>query len=457
MSSMQQFRSRDASLWQSAVDQVVSQETVAVSPAAGLHPSHRRVMRPPRTNDIEQADSIAGAIDKNLTVPAVPPPSAAAGIADTAKYCAVETYRLAEAKVKAILTGNDAELKRAEEAISQFTTCDPRWTQVLQVYVQSKVDASTCTIPYLRHVSLDDFVIDDGRLPDPATVAIIGDWGTGQDGARKLLQRVASKKPDVVIHLGDVYYSGTAHEVQHYFYAIWQEVLGLPKVAWGGTPADTSARPATFHLSGNHDMYAGGGPYYTVIKMLGQPASYFCLRNRHWQFIALDTGLHDSNPLKEGTETYLEDTEVAWLKHQVQAAGGRKTVLLSHHQLFTHFDAIAGKAVNDRLLAQVRDVLPNVTAWLWGHEHNLVVYGRHLGVLGRCVGHGAFPVGVDEPQGHPFTDVPVESVTLAKDAAGGLFQHGYMLLTLSGTSANASYFQYDSDRDREDALYTEEF
>jgi 3',5'-cyclic AMP phosphodiesterase CpdA len=286
------------------------------------------------------------------------------------------------------------------------------------------------------------------RLPASATIALIGDWGTGQESARRLLAKVASRKPDVVVHLGDVYYSGTENEVKNYFYAIWQKVLGTPKVAWGSSLTDTAAKPATFHLSGNHDMYAGGGPYYTVIRMLGQPASYFCLRNDNWQFIALDTGLHDSNPLTQGAPTSLEDTEVAWLKDKARTAGGRKTVLLSHHQLFSATDRFDGNAVNGRLLGQVRDVLPGVTAWLWGHEHSLVIYKRFQNVLARCIGHGAFPVPVDLDAA-AAADVPLEDVRLDTDHAGGLFLHGYSVVKLNGRDATATYYQYNADTDEE--------
>ncbi len=453
---MKQFRGRDASLWQSAVDEVVAKETAGTSPAADLQTTPAPVRRPDSSRiEILHADAIAEIVDQCKDVPSVALPPPAGGVAETVKYCSTAAFKLAEAKVRALFTKDDTELKQLQESLAPFSSCDPKWAQVLEVYAQSKIDASLRNIPYIRYTSLADFVIDDGRLPDPAKVAIVGDWGTGQNGARKLLESIAAKKPDVVIHLGDVYYSGTENEVKNYFYAIWQQVLGLPEVAWGEAPADTKARPATFHLAGNHDMYAGGAPYYTVIKMLGQPASYFCLRNKHWQFIAIDTGLHDSDPILEGSETVLEDTEVAWVKDKVANAGGRKTVLLSHHQLFSRFDAIAGKPVNERLLAQLKDILPQVTVWLWGHEHNLVVYKKYLDVLGRCVGHGAFPMPVDGPQPTPFEDVPIEDVFLAKDAVGALFQHGYMLMTLTGSTATADYFQYDADNDRETVLYTE--
>jgi 3',5'-cyclic AMP phosphodiesterase CpdA len=300
-------------------------------------------------------------------------------------------------------------------------------------------------------------VISGSRFPNDANIAIVGDWGTGQDGARAVLQKIAARKPDVVIHLGDVYYSGAEHEFQQYFYPIWRDAFGLPDVPWGGKPADLSAMPSTFTLAGNHDMYAGGGPYYTVLDMIGQPASYFCLRNDKWQFIALDTGLHDADPTAAGSNvTFLESTEVDWLKHQMATAGGRKTVLLSHHQLYTAFqgEKMGGGFTNTKLLDQTSDILPQVTAWLWGHEHNLVVFKKFQNVLGRCIGHGAFPVGKDE-LGATNPDIKLENVALELDKTGGLFQHGYVMLQLTGDSAAATYIQFDSETGQEKTIFSE--
>ena len=455
MSSMKQFRSRDASLWQSAVDEVVAKENAGSSPAAGLGAGTPRLKRPLQAEpEIAVNNDIAEAIDEERPVPAVPPPSPAAGIADTVRFCSTAAFRLAEARVKAALTHDDRELKRLEEELrTPFANCDAKWAQVAAVYAASKLNANTRTIPYRRHAKLDDFVMDD-RLPATATIALLADWGTGQESARKLLAKIASKKPDVVLHLGDVYYSGTETEVKNYFYAIWQAVLGIPKVAWDMVLPNTAAKPATFHLSGNHDMYAGGGPYYSVIKMLGQPASYFCLRNDDWQFIALDTGLHDANSIAQGEPTFLEDTEVAWLRHKIETAGDRKTVLLSHHQLFSAADKIGGETVNLRLLGQVQGLLANVTAWLWGHEHSLVIYKRFQNVLARCIGHGAFPVPVDIDQANA-ADVPLEDVRLDKDHLGGLYLHGYTMVQLDGAQATATYYQYNGETDEEIEKFTE--
>lgn len=457
---MKQFRSAKASLWQSAVDQVMARENAkknaASSPAASLIPGAgpvtADVKRPDQSDaNIVHGNQIAAAIEAEHPIPDAPAPSPAIAVSDTVKFCSAAAFKLAEARVKAFFTHDDTELNLLKAQLdTPFSQCDPHWAQVLEVYAASRI--ANKTIPYRRHATLGDFVIAD-RLPAKATVALIADWGTGQDGAKKLLARVAARNPDVVIHLGDVYYSGTQNEVQNYFYAIWQKVLGIPKVAWGAKLTDTTQRPATFHLTGNHDMYAGGQPYYTVIDMLGQPASYFCLRNKDWQFLAMDTGLHDSNPGKEGNPTWLEDSEVAWLKDKVNRAEGRKTILLSHHQLFSAYDEIGKQPINGKLLSQLQEVLPKITAWFWGHEHDLVIYKRFLGVLGRCIGHGAFPVSSTELKA-PNPNVPIDPVMLAKDKHG-FFVHGYATVELDGPDATVNYYQYDADAGTETAAFTE--
>ena len=52
------------------------------------------------------------------------------------------------------------------------------------------------------------------NLGGATRLAIVGDWGTGEQVATNLMQQVASLNPDVLIHLGDVYYAGTQSEEQ---------------------------------------------------------------------------------------------------------------------------------------------------------------------------------------------------------------------------------------------------
>jgi hypothetical protein len=54
-------------------------------------------------------------------------------------------------------------------------------------------------IPYNVYRNVSDFVIE-GKLPAQAKVAIVGDWGTGQEAAKLVLRQISNKSPDVVIH-----------------------------------------------------------------------------------------------------------------------------------------------------------------------------------------------------------------------------------------------------------------
>jgi hypothetical protein len=441
MAKIKQFRDASLSLWQSAVDEVVSTrsatfraQALAAAPGSPPRPDMAdRIMREATTycEAMDTSKALAEIVSGHVAPEA---------LGQTLGYCSITAMKLA----RAILLGNEEEKQRYSQELGKFGDCDPLYAQAAKKYADYFLLQGK-SVPYRVYQSLSDFVID-GRLPAQAKVALVGDWGTGQDAALNVLKQIARKDPDVVIHLGDIYYSGTEFEFENYFLKPWKEILGLEKRSI-----------PTFTLSGNHDMYAGGGPYYAVIDKLGQPASYFCLRNDDWQFIAVDTGLHDHNPLGGGP-TLLEETEVVWVKDKLQNAGERKTVLLSHHPLFTAYEDIEGSDINLRLQVQLKDILPKLAMWLWGHEHNLVIYGPYLGLeRGRCVGHGAFPVGIDETPAEPrFPDVPLlkqpDGRAIRLDRSDGLYNHGYAMVELDGPAATASYYQ---DSDEVNPLYQE--
>lgn len=61
---------------------------------------------------------------------------------------------------------------------------------------------------YLQWQRPSDYIIKN-PIPDDAVVAIIGDWGTGlQDAISLLEEAVLARGATIIIHLGDVYYSG---------------------------------------------------------------------------------------------------------------------------------------------------------------------------------------------------------------------------------------------------------
>lgn len=455
--SIATFRDPHLSRWQSAVEQ-------AVKKAEGLF--HRPNLEHPAV--AQAADTAAKAADASATAaapgasgkegvvqaPALPSPGATLGTLET---CADLAFRLATAKLE---RKPEAEIKQLEDALA-FSTCDPMWAEAVKEYVDF-FDIHHGTVPYRPPASVSDPA--PLTLPENATVALIADWATGTADARALLERVASHKPDVLIHLGDIYYSGTDHETQAYFEDIVNQVFGRGE----GHPLPV------FTLTGNHDMYSGGGPYYRLIDRLNTPPlappgqmqthSFFGLRSSGWQLLSMDTGLHDDDVFDVATSmTWLEEAELAWHKHQIQTAGGRRTILLSHHQLFSAFSAIGpetngDRSINTNLQRQLGDVLGQVDAWFWGHEHNLEIYGPYLGLKkGRCIGASAIPVftsqnpyksrvGTTIPlvPAHPdHPDVPVMLGTTPED----VYAHCYVILQLDDASrtARVSYYQDTAD------------
>jgi hypothetical protein len=223
-------------------------------------------------------------------------------------------------------------------------------------------------------------------IVDNARIAMTADWGTGLYGAPRIAQQMQRMAPfDLLLHLGDVYYSGTNDEVQERFLDVW------PRTA--GNVSRT--------LNSNHEMYSGGFAYFDLaLPALGQEASYFAFENAHWLLIGLDTAYVDHD---------LDNEQVAWLNLVVKAAqqtnrgAGKKLVLFSHQQLFSRLDNQGPK-----LQQALRHMLDTrtITAWYWGHEHQCVIYDPHprYGLLGRCLGNG----GIPERRKREVTQAPAE-------------------------------------------------
>lgn len=212
-------------------------------------------------------------------------------------------------------------------------------------------------------------------------------------------------------------------------------------------------------------MYSGGSPYYQAVATLNpgdnaQKTSFFCLRNSHWQFQAMDTGLHDRDPFEAAAHlTYLEPAEIDWHREQLRTAGDRKVVLLSHHQPFSAFEAV-GKDANDKdifvnhnLLAAFNgsasnppgeNYLPKIALWLFGHEHNTVIYEPNNEVQkARCAGSSAIPANIAD--GNPYK--PLDTSIKWKDTkklaiTNGIYNHGYAIMDIDGSQGLIRYFQY---------------
>jgi hypothetical protein len=321
----------------------------------------------------------------------------------------------------------------------RYAVCDlGGWSECVKLYLEYKT--SLGSNPYLPNKNV---VIDLGTK---TKLAIIGDWGTGDDVAINVLQQVATFAPDVLIHLGDIYYSGTQNEAHTNFLDICRVILG------DDVPL--------FSLCGNHDMYSGGVGYYWLLDHIGQQASYFCLQNANWQFLGMDTGNNDNNPFTVATNmTSLPSSarwsEADWHLNKIANAGGRRNVLLSHHQPFSAFSSVGSVggqkyAYNPNLYNNFKDVLPKIDWWFFGHEHTLAVYPCYMGIQrARCVGASAVPVFTDQQKYQTATGLQTlnKSPMPTWDPNGVLSDNGtdynncFAIMTLTGATANVDYYQ----------------
>jgi hypothetical protein len=158
-------------------------------------------------------------------------------------------------------------------------------------------------------------------IDDRVKFSIAGDWGTGTDEAKKVAAQMKKSEADFTIHLGDVYYVGDGNEVRENF--LGEKTSPYAPVKW------PMGAKGSFALNGNHEMYADGIGYWRMVlpRMglksrdsewgAGQWTSFFCLENKHWRIIGLDTGYNSTGfewgqlPVLQRSK-WLRKTE--WLK-----------------------------------------------------------------------------------------------------------------------------------------------
>src|SRR5262249_29963830 len=137
--------------------------------------------------------------------------------------------------------------------IGKYEQLDPGWVTTLIYYLALKLGVRTVS-------SLATFGTTPATVTAqgaPVTVARRGDWGTGswEDGvlqspAVEVMSQVAKLSPDYTIHLGDVYYAGTAGLLGSN-----EEVANFVDLWAGGSKA-------SFMLNSNHEMYSGAQGYF---------------------------------------------------------------------------------------------------------------------------------------------------------------------------------------------------
>lgn len=305
------------------------------------------------------------------------------------------------------------------------------------------------------------------QIEDQAKLGILGDWGTGTDESQFVAERVLEFKPDFTIHLGDVYYVGDENEIKENF--LGEKSSPYDPVQW------PMGSKGAFALTGNHEMYARGNGYFNSIlpRMglrnnasqwgTGQGASFFCLENRFWRIIGLDTGynsagfdfgrvpvLGKSKSLRQGVRfkpsCALPETLLAWLENSVRPENDRRgLILLSHHgshSAFGEWYQIPAK--------QLARIIHRPVIWFWGHEHKLAIYDKFgppggIESYGRCVGHAGMPVERGKPPDLkcPWLAWDNRRYENGEDLDAGY--NGYVSIKLDGPSMHAEYIDLNAN------------
>ncbi len=232
--------------------------------------------------------------------------------------------------------------------------------------------------------NVDDFGIINETVPHDSEIGIIGDWGTGTEDAKFLLEEMLKRAPKMkaILHLGDIYQCGTPFECAQNFLDPINEVFKKLNVE----------RIPIFTIPGNHEYFTGARGFFQLIDVLNndivgnwkQEASYFCLRSSDgkWQFLGVDTGLGCIN---HSREPGVEDSEVQWQKDRINELSKHgKTIFMTHHQFVSADEALNPTASGDlkyynkRLLKQFGTYLEKIDLWIWGHDHWFIPYVKDL-------------------------------------------------------------------------------
>jgi hypothetical protein len=267
----------------------------------------------------------------------------------------------------------------------KYQTLDVRWELVVGIVLFENIFHKHLFPPGVPPIH---------QIADNATFVLLGDYGTGNFGSgdspsTKISKFVPTLNPDYTIHLGDTYYAGTNPEETAKLLAYW------PRGA-----------KASFALNSNHEMYAGGGPYFNnvignpIFNKLQSPWSFFGLENSNWVIVGLDSAYYSS-----AMQLYMNGTlgsannQTRFL--QQVAARNKKTIVLTHHNPIPIGGLNCAPQQGDEGFQLYKDVLDAFIGhapayWYYGHKHIGTAYkplpGNNL--LCRCLGHGGLPAGV---------------------------------------------------------------
>jgi hypothetical protein len=294
---------------------------------------------------------------------------------------------------------------------------------------------------WMEHLILGKHAFPQGtppvvNIPDQLTIAIAGDFGTGNWGTEAdpaASTKIASKAipglaPDLTIHLGDVYYEGSSKEETDNLIKLW------PKGSGPGT---------SFTMNSNHEMYSGAKPFFVealdnTLFSAQKPYSFFALENTNWVIVGLDSAYYSDELTLYMNGSLGGSAQLGFLKTQAQK--GKKVMVLTHHNGLAEDGSGPTSLWN-----QVMGCFPAGTApayWYWGHVHAGVVYQPKGGVQCRTTGYAALPWGYATELDNPNV------VWFEKRNAGDKSDplrvfNGFTFLELAGAGMKETFYDED--------------
>lgn len=285
----------------------------------------------------------------------------------------------------------------------KYEQLDPLWMLAALNYAINLVDPGSLASFPNKAVYQGTLSRKPGRTGDPV-IGIIGDWGTGfyqeENGidcsAKRVIEAIQQHELDYLVHLGDVYYSGTywrpiPGEEEAHFLNIW------PDQGFG----------RNFTLNSNHEMTGDDHGYFDQALGTSSPfrhqngMSYFSLKYGSWLILGLDSAYYSDK--QNGDKLYMDgaigtnifNQQIQWLNQFREHPG--KVMILSHHNACD-----VTTAFTNLLFNQVHSALGKMPdLWYWGHVHNGIVYQQlflgnsmvYIPTKGRCCGHASIPFG----------------------------------------------------------------
>jgi hypothetical protein len=291
---------------------------------------------------------------------------------------------------------------------------------------------------WLEHLILGKHAFPPGtpavvNIPDQLIIAIAGDFGTGNWGTAAYpapSTKIATKaipglKPDLTIHLGDVYYEGSSSEETDNLVKVW------PAGAGPGS---------SYTMNSNHEMYSGAKPFFvealeSQIFTAQKPYSFFALENTNWVIVGLDSAYYADELTLYMNGSLGASAQLDFLKAQAQK--GKRVILLTHHNGL----AEDGSGPTG-LWQEVMSCFPAGSGpayWYWGHVHAGVVYKTQSGVQCRCSGYGALPWGYASELANPFV-AWFESRNAGDPNDPLRVYNGFTVLQLAGAGLTETFF-----------------